>query len=382
MTTYAAPAWFKPSDFEATLVPEVRSFVSPYGGATQALDLLGERWRFMVGLPPCLRDDAGAREAFFHRLRGAANNVSLPHFARPVPRGTARGTLTLASSAAQGASSISIAGVRAGPNLLTHSQAIDDASWTKADCTATASGTTDPLGGGTSELITENTTAGAGRFVAKSLAWTAGTTYCVSGYMREFFAGSKRYSGILIPSAVAGVNTGVQWDLGTMTATATAGTLIGYGIEDTGVNSWRRVWCAFTAASTVSAGLQIRFDDAPSSIGGSWTGDGASGVLLWGVQAEIAPSPSPYAGLGSLLAGDLIGLGGQLHMVAEDATAANDGTMTVQLVNRLRAARTSGAAVTWSRPTANFAINGGVPAGYMPGRSAPGVQLEFTEVWS
>ena len=146
MTTYATPAWFKPSDFEATLVPEVRSFVSPYGGATQALDLLGERWRFMVGLPPCSRDDAGAREAFFHRLRGAANNVSLPHFARPVPRGSARGTLTLASSAAQGASSISITGVRAGANIWAQSQAFDNAAWTKQNCSTSASGTAAPDG--------------------------------------------------------------------------------------------------------------------------------------------------------------------------------------------------------------------------------------------
>jgi hypothetical protein len=381
MATYAAPAWFKPSAFESTLVPEVRSFQSPYGGATQALDLLGERWRFMCELPACTRDDAAAREAFFHRLRGAANSVSLPHFARPVPRGTARGTLTLASSAAQGASSIAITGVRAGANVWTQSQAFDNAAWAKSNCTTAASGTTAPDGTSTAERLVEDTAVTVGRYVGQSMSWIAGTTYTISAFMREVTAGAKRYGGILVPSAVMGSNVGVQWDLATGLPVATAGTLVGSGAELFD-NAWWRVWCSVTAVSSVSSAPQFRFDDAPPSIGGTWTGDGTSGIHIWGAQAEVATSPSPYAGLGSLLAGDLIGLGDQLHMVAEDATAANDGTMTVQLVNRLRAARTSGAAITWSRPTAKFVISGGVPAAYMPGRSVPGVQLEFTEVWS
>jgi hypothetical protein len=108
MTTYTWPDAMQANAFEAQLVPNVRGFSSPYGGSSQALDLLGERWRFAIGLPACKRVDSGVREALFAKLRGGANRVSLWHMARPVPVGTMRGAPTLASTAAQGASTISI----------------------------------------------------------------------------------------------------------------------------------------------------------------------------------------------------------------------------------------------------------------------------------
>ena len=117
MTTYAWPAALRPSAFEAQLVPNVRSFSSPYGGASQALDLLGERWRFALELPACMPHESGVREALFTKLRGGAHRVSLHHMARPQPVGTLRGLPTLKTTAAQGASSIVLAGCT-GLNLL------------------------------------------------------------------------------------------------------------------------------------------------------------------------------------------------------------------------------------------------------------------------
>lgn len=60
----------------------------------------------------------------------------------------------------------------------------------------------------------------------------------------------------------------------------------------------------------------------------------------------------------TLLAGDVIGAGGQLLMVAADATAqvSPAGQLDVTLVNRLRTALSSGASVTWSTPMAPFRL--------------------------
>jgi hypothetical protein len=200
MTTYSWPTSLKASMFEAQLVPNVRSFASPYGGAAQSIDLLGERWRFMIELPPCLPVQSGEREAFFTKLRGGAHRVSLWHMARPQPVGTMRGSPTVTSNAAQGADTIAI------------------------------------------------------------------TT---------------------------------------------------------------------TASATVNAG-------------------------------------------------DVLGLtGGHLVMAAGDATANGGGAMTLTLANRLRAAVSAGAAVTWYQPKADFMMvdSGGVPIGHGPGVSGP-IQVEFVEVWS
>lgn len=55
----------------------------------------------------------------------------------------------------------------------------------------------------------------------------------------------------------------------------------------------------------------------------------------------------------TVLAGDFVGAGGQLLMAAADATVAG-GSITVPIVNRLRAAIADGQAVTIDKPKAVF----------------------------
>lgn len=81
---------------------------------------------------------------------------------------------------------------------------------------------------------------------------------------------------------------------------------------------------------------------------------------------------------GTLLAGDMLGVGGLLFMVQSDVTLNGSGAGSVPIVNRLRVAQSSGAAVTWDKPTALFRLlsSSGVP--YMPGM-AGGPSFEFKE---
>jgi hypothetical protein len=80
---------------------------------------------------------------------------------------------------------------------------------------------------------------------------------------------------------------------------------------------------------------------------------------------------------GTLKAGDMLGVGGLLLMVAEDC-AASGGVITVPLVNRLRIALSNGAAVTWSRPTAPFRMV--TPVGVLFARGvAEGFSADFVE---
>jgi len=72
---------------------------------------------------------------------------------------------------------------------------------------------------------------------------------------------------------------------------------------------------------------------------------GASSIEITGC------SPST----GTLLAGDMLGVGGLLLMVREDCTAVA-GVITAPITNRLRVAQNSGAAVTWNKPTALFRL--------------------------
>lgn len=68
----------------------LRTFVGPYTPTVQVIDLLGERWRARITLAPTVRDDVtgAALEAFFDRLKGQANSITLFHLRRRSPLGT------------------------------------------------------------------------------------------------------------------------------------------------------------------------------------------------------------------------------------------------------------------------------------------------------
>lgn len=67
-------------------------------------------------------DQASAWVATMVKLRGRVNHLAVWDVARPVPRGTMRGTLTLSASAAAGSTSLTITGGagQAGRTLLAH----------------------------------------------------------------------------------------------------------------------------------------------------------------------------------------------------------------------------------------------------------------------
>lgn len=99
-----------PVSFQLTLSTSQRVSASPFGGSEQAVDLLNDRWMASMDFDQQDYATAATIEAFINAMRGQTNTVALYHFARPVPRGTLRGSLTLNAAAAQGASSIVITG--------------------------------------------------------------------------------------------------------------------------------------------------------------------------------------------------------------------------------------------------------------------------------
>lgn len=91
----SAYVWTYPvSRFEMRLLPNVRTFVGPYTQTVQTLDLLGERWTISMDIPPTTDLIASAgREAFFDRLKGSSNTITIGHQKLLVPQGTLRGTI-------------------------------------------------------------------------------------------------------------------------------------------------------------------------------------------------------------------------------------------------------------------------------------------------
>lgn len=111
-----------------------------------------------------------------------------------------------------------------------------------------------------------------------------------------------------------------------------------------------------------------------------------SGVTLGASAAQFATSLQ-LAGCGAsktLLAGDWIGLSnGQVVRAVASATADGSGAMTVEVRHMLRAAVTSGAAITLDRPSAIYVLaESSLTVGRQAGRVQPGFSAEFIEVFS
>ena len=118
MTTITRPTQFVPRACSMSLATNQRVNASPFGGSEQAVDLLNDRWLMSVELPPSSHVNGAWLEAFVGAMRGQVNVVALYHFARPVPRGTARGTILVNGAVAQGASSIAVDGISPGTGTL------------------------------------------------------------------------------------------------------------------------------------------------------------------------------------------------------------------------------------------------------------------------
>lgn len=111
MSLITVPSVLVPSScsFELKVFDRVNS--SMFGGSEQAVDLLNDRWVVEIGQDVIEFLDAAEIEAFIGAMRGRTNTAQLYHYARPQPRGTARGTMLVNGAVAQGASSIAIDGI-------------------------------------------------------------------------------------------------------------------------------------------------------------------------------------------------------------------------------------------------------------------------------
>jgi len=94
-----------------------------------------------------------------------------------------------------------------------------------------------------------------------------------------------------------------------------------------------------------------------------------------GAASIVVTGCSPSTG--TLKAGDMLGVGGLLLMVASDCTAVA-GVITVPITNRLRVALSGGAVVTWNKPTVPFRMLATSGVQYQPA-IAMGASFDFGE---
>lgn len=173
-------------------------------------------------------------------------------------------------------------------NLLTYSEQFDNAAWTKTRSSITANATLAPDGTTTADTLVENSANETHYIQDGAISTVATTTYTATVYAK---AGTRSRLELLV--YFGGVPYERGFDLSN--GTTFAGTLGGssatnYSITNAG-NGWYR--CAITQKTdgTTSSYFRLALNNGSTSL---YTGDGTSGLYIWGAQLEAGSSASPY----------------------------------------------------------------------------------------
>jgi hypothetical protein len=193
-------------------------------------------------------------------------------------------------------------------NLLTYSENFDNAAWGKVRTTIAANITTAPDGILTADMVVEDTTAtNTHRLDSSAITVTNGVTYTFSIYVK---AGS-RYSFDLYIEDVGVSGAYFNLNTGTISAPQSAGfTDVSSTALITSIgNGWYRCSVIRVSAGT-SSFPALRISNGTST---TYTGDGISGLYIWGAQLEsgsFSTSYIPTTAAASTRAADLASMTG------------------------------------------------------------------------
>jgi hypothetical protein len=178
-------------------------------------------------------------------------------------------------------------------NLLGFSEAFDNAAWTKTNSAIVTGAQANPINGlFNAQKLMENTATG--EHAANSAVITApaaGTICTVSFYAKA----AERYKvGVTYPTVG---DASIAWDLRTGQQLGASGgsSFISSSIAAVG-NGWYRCSMTFNRPTLSNTGnnFHILPDSATSITNRSYTGDGNSGIYLYGAQLSNSASLDPY----------------------------------------------------------------------------------------
>ena len=174
-------------------------------------------------------------------------------------------------------------------NLLLRSEEADSPLWNipNSSITVDPNVTVSPDGSQTADKVKEATTTGGHTIEFTGFAFQSGTIYTVSFYAKAAERSRFRVTWpISFTNRLAFVDIspggyGVISDGGTVTSVSPAG------------NDWFRVVSTSTCTTT-TAGARAGITLVDTGTNVNYTGDGTSGIYLWGAQLEAGAFPTSY----------------------------------------------------------------------------------------
>ncbi len=168
-------------------------------------------------------------------------------------------------------------------NLVRYSDQFNDAYWTKARSTIGQDAIISPDGTQNADKLIEDTTVNATHLTVSTSITVANTTaHTATVYAK---AGERTQLALSFDSGTANYS---YFNLSTG-AVITSGSSVTTSISNAG-NGWYRCSVTFTTTGT---GFFVRIANA---VGGSatYTGDGTSGIYIWGAQLEAGAFATSY----------------------------------------------------------------------------------------
>lgn len=169
-------------------------------------------------------------------------------------------------------------------NLLTWSENFGDAVWAKTNASVTTNTAVAPDGATTADKLVEDSTTSIHRLNGTASV-SAGVVYTTTVFVKA----SGRTFLYMNAGAMHAAQSTFNLSTGTVAATAQGSAAI-ISVGD----GWYRCSVTGTAATTQSTQVFFQINNAGIATDTSYTGDGTSGILLWGAQLEAGAFPTSY----------------------------------------------------------------------------------------
>jgi len=175
-------------------------------------------------------------------------------------------------------------------NLVINSQTFNGSDWSKVNATISSTTEIAPDGTNTASFYKENysTTFDAHQFYKGINPLTAGTYYVFSCYYKPT-ATRYVFSPGLGNFAFGNADRTAAFNLKTLTVSGISSYITNYGIINAG-NGWYRCFVTMQATATGFATIAPFTLLGINDVINGYSGDGSSGIYVWGAQLEIGDS--------------------------------------------------------------------------------------------